>query len=70
METNEDRVVVGIEVKGLSLRSGMEDRQKQGIMSHSAEVGSIAGPWMLIRWAQTRAEKEEEYGRKLGNFHL
>lgn len=60
MEINEDRMVLGIEVKGLSPSFGMEDRERS--RQARATVQRWA-PWMLIRWAQTRREKEEKYGR-------
>lgn len=36
----------------------MEDRQEQAGVNCSAEVVLIVRLWMLIRWAQMRAEKE------------
>lgn len=57
-ETHDEDVFAGTEVKGLNLRSVLEDRQEQAGVSHSAEVGSIVRPWILIRWAQMRAEEE------------
>lgn len=45
----------------------MEERQEQANVSHSAEVGSRVRPRMLIRWAQTRADKEER-GMKGNNL--
>lgn len=68
VETNEEEVVAGIEVKGLNLSSGMEDMQEQVGMSYSAEVGSVVRPWMLIRWVHSEGRKGGAVKGNLATF--
>lgn len=50
VETQNEEVFTGTEMKGLSMRYVTEDRQEQGGVSHSAGVKSIVRQWMLIQW--------------------